>query len=270
MPAEIPLLLAGLVTGSFLNVVIGRLPKGESLLRPGSHCPKCGKSVHWYDNIPLISYLLLSGRCRACREPISWRYPAVELVSAVLWLGMWKWAGGGTPLFGTGVIFLSLLLVAAVSDLETGLIPNGINFFGLGAGLLISGFYPALHTQGKWLPSIFESFWGILAGGGLVYLTGMAGSWIFQRELARLGEEESMGAGDVKLMAMAGAFLGWQEVLLAFFLAPFLALPFALFRLWAKKEEIIPYGPFLALALAVLFLWGDELWRLILFGGFKP
>ena len=242
--------LMGLIVGSFLNVLIERLPRGESIVRPRSHCPKCGKPIAWFDNVPLMSFFILKARCRHCREKISWRYPAVELISGLLWAGSWS-ASGNTPIFWVPVIFLTLLFAVSVTDLETGLIPDTMTFLGMGAGLLAS----LTHSDSP-LESFLQSALGLFAGGGLIYLTGLAGNWIFQRE--------SMGGGDVKLLAMIGSFLGWEKVLLVFFTAPFFALPFALYQRFAKKEEVIPYGPFLSLAGAVQFFCGDFFWKTFL------
>ena len=256
---EIFIFLLGLAVGSFLNVAIHRLPRDESVVKPGSRCPKCEKAIRWYDNLPVLSYVLLGGRCRHCREGISFRYPLVELVSGLLWYVSWR-SSGGTAAFLVPVVFNSLLLVMALADLETGLIPDEASLGGIAAGLLVSFFWPELHGTSTGLLGLAWSVVGLLAGGGLIYLTGVAGNWIFQRELAKLGLDQSMGGGDVKLLAMAGSFLGWEKVLLAFFIAPIASLPFALYQRIAKKEQIIPYGPFLALACAVQFYFGETIW----------
>ena len=257
--------LLGLVVGSFLNVVIQRSPRGESVVRPRSHCPKCAHPIFWHDNVPILSFLLLRGRCRHCQVKISWRYPAVELVSGLLWLGSWQ-GSVESPIFWIRVIFLSLLLVVSVTDLETGLIPDRITFLGMGAGLASSFFYPPLQNLGANLAmlALRQSAVGLVVGGALIAVTGLAGNWIFQRELMRLGLDQSMGGGDVKLLAMAGSFLGWEKVLLVFFMAPLLGLPFALYQRLAKKEGIIPYGPFLSLAAALQFFYGELFWQYFL------
>ena len=247
--------ITGLAVGSFLNVVIHRLPKDESIVRPGSYCPHCRKPVAWFDNIPLLSFLILGGKCRNCRGKISWRYPAVELASALLWLFSWR-AWDGAPMFWIQVFFLTLLLAVSLTDLETGLIPDELSVFGIVAGLGTGFLYPAFHGKMRAVDGLLAGGLGMAAGAGLIYVTGLAGNWIFQRE--------SMGGGDVKLMAAIGSFLGWEKVLLTFFTAPFLALPFAFYRRLVKKEEIIPYGPFLSLAAAVQFFYGEIFWRYFL------
>ncbi|MBI4115553.1 MAG: prepilin peptidase [Candidatus Omnitrophica bacterium] len=231
------------------------MPQGESVVAPSSYCPKCKQKIVWYDNIPLVSFLLLGGRCRACKTRISFRYPVVELASGLIWYA--SWVGHGPSLiFLITVAFLSILLAISLIDLETGLIPDRLSLPGMVLGLILSFFYPMLHQSSIALTGFLKSLIGLLAGGGLIYITGLAGNWIFQRE--------SMGGGDVKLLAMVGSFLGWEKVLLTFFAAPFFALPFALYQRWVKKEEIIPYGPFLSLAAAVQFYYGDILWRYFL------
>ncbi len=258
------LFLGGLIVGSFLNVLIHRLPRDESIVKPRrSFCPACGHGIAWHDNIPVLSFVFLLGRCRYCHQGISWRYPLVELASGGLWVGSWIWSGG-SPLFWIGVIFISLLLVGLVTDFETGLIPDQITLGGALAGLGASFLYPELHETPITFGGLKEGAIGLLAGGGAIYLTGLAGNWIFQRELMKRGLEQSMGGGDVKLLAMIGAFLGWEKALLTFFTAPFLGLPFALYQRFAKKEAVIPYGPFLSVAAGVYFFLGKPIWNFLL------
>ena len=254
--------LAGLGAGSFFNVCIHRLPRGESVVRPRSRCPQCGRTISWFDNIPLLSFLFLKARCRHCRARISWRYPLVELAAGFLWLICFR-VSGLTGSFWIRGFFLSLLLVASVSDFETGILPDSMNFLGIGAGVVLSGMHPGLYLSCRGEASrallgcgLSQSVLGLLLGGGLIYLTGLVGNWIFQRD--------SMGGGDVKLMALIGSFLGWQKVLLVFFTAPFAALPYALYQRWFRHEEVIPYGPFLSLAAAVQFFYGETVWRYFL------
>lgn len=249
---EVYIFVIGLAMGSFLNVCIHRLPKDESLIRPGSHCPRCKQPIAWFDNLPIFSFLILRGRCRHCGERISWRYPVVELASGMLWLLSWQAYEAG-PMFWIQIFFLTLLLVVSLADLETGLIPDEVTVFGLAAGIAASFFYPALHETVGGMKGLLSSVIGLAVGGGIIYLTGLAGNWIFQRE--------SMGGGDIKLLAMIGAFLGWEKVLLTFFTAPVAALPFAIYQRCVNKEEVIPYGPFLALAAAVQFFYGNLVWK---------
>lgn len=257
------LFLTGLAVGSFLNVLIHRLPKDESIVSPGSYCPDCGKPIAWYDNIPILSFIFLGGKCRTCKQRISWRYPFVELASGFLWYSAWRWSGNPF-LFLISLIFVSILLVVTVTDLETGLIPDEMTLGGALIGLGASFFYPGLHQAFSNIAGLLRGAIGLFVGGGLIYLTGLAGNWIFQRELMKRGLDQSMGGGDVKLLAMIGCFLGWEKALLTFFTAPFLGLPFAIYQKVAKKEAIIPYGPFLAIAALVHFFLGNLIWKYFL------
>lgn len=250
--------LLGLMVGSFLNVVIHRLPKEESIVLPPSHCPKCKKAIAWFDNFPVLSFILLGGRCRHCREKISIRYPLIELISGLIWFVSWK-TSGFSPAFVIDLLFLSLLLVAAVTDWETGLIMDEVTFLGMGGGLVASFFYPNLHHVSGGYTALGKSALGLVVGGGLIYGIGVLGNWIFKKE--------SMGGGDVKLLAMIGSFIGWEKVLLTFFTAPVLALPFALYERWVKKEQTIVYGPFLSLAAGVQFFYGHFFLQYFWIGG---
>ena len=252
--ADIFIFMIGLIVGSFLNVCIHRLPRGESVVKPRSHCPKCKQLIRWFDNVPLVSFMVLGGRCRACHTRIAFRYPIVEFVSGLIWVGSWRIYG--FPFFWVPVAFLSLLWVMGLTDWETGLIPDKVSLSGLGLGIVASFFYPNLHQATSGLMAVGKSLLGALVGAALLYMTALIGNWIFQRE--------SMGGGDVKLLAMVGSFLGWEKVLFTFFTAPLLALPFALYQRWVKREEIIPYGPFLSAAAAVQFFYGHLFWRYFL------
>ncbi len=249
------LFLFGLTVGSFLNVCIHRLPKEKSVVWPGSSCPKCKQKIVWYDNIPLVSFFILGAKCRHCKSTISWRYPIVELTSGVIWVFCWN-LFGATAMLPISLLFLSLLLVITVTDLETGLIPDEVTFSGLGAGILISIFYPALQSSAVWWSGALNSILGALMGGALIYITGVVGKLVFRKD--------AMGDGDVKLMAMIGCFLGWEKIILVFFTAPFLALPLALFSKYVQKKEIIPYGPFLAGAAAIHIFLGNIIWQSLL------
>jgi leader peptidase (prepilin peptidase)/N-methyltransferase len=211
----------------------------------------CGENIAWYDNIPVLSFLVLGGKCRYCKAPISSRYLFIEVVSGVLWVALWL-VYGLSPLFAVSVLLTSFLLVMTVTDLETGLIMDSVTYPGMIAGLLTSLVYPALHGAAGMWEGLLRSAVGLLLGAALTYGIGLIGKWVFKKE--------AMGLGDVKLMAMIGSFLGWQKIILVFFAAPFFALPFALFTKFVKKEETIPYGPFLALAGAVMFFIGNKVW----------
>ncbi len=249
--------LFGAVVGSFLNVCIYRLPRRLSVVSPPSHCPKCQAPVAWFDNLPLVSFLTLRGKCRKCRAPIPFRYFLVELTSALLWLVLWI-AYGPSWLFAVSILFFSLLFIAIITDLETGLIPDKLNVFGMASGLALGAFFPGAFAETLWFRGLIASGLGLLVGGGILLATGVIGTWAFKKD--------SMGGGDVKLLAMIGSFLGWKSVILVFFTAPFLALPVALYSRFLKKEETIPYGPFLAFAAIFHFFYGRLVWNFLVLG----
>lgn len=230
----------GSFVGSFLNVCIWRLPREQSLVRPRSRCPHCSHPIAWYDNIPLLSYILLGARCRHCRKPIHWRYPAVETLGGLAAVAVLSRFGPGPQ----GLIYLAFvwaLIVASAVDFEHQVIPDEISLGGLVLGLVLSPLIPQLHGTDRWLIALRESVIGAVVGGSLLYVTGWLGTVIFRKE--------AMGGGDIKLLAMAGSLLGWKLVTLTFFLAPVLAvIPGVAVLLW-KRSHVIPYGPFLSLAL---------------------
>jgi leader peptidase (prepilin peptidase)/N-methyltransferase len=248
--ALVPVVTFGLVIGSFLNVVIARVPERRSLWMPGSTCPGCGNAIAWHDNIPLVSFLVLQGRCRACAAPIPWRYPLVEATTAALFVVAWLVFGGDLRQFAMAVVFLAALVAITVIDLRHQVIPDVITLPGIGVGLVAS----VAADRVSWLQSAV----GILVGGGLFVLVIV---------LSRGG----MGGGDLKLGAMLGAFLGWQALLVGLFVAVMLgglsAVALLASRRLARKDAI-PFGPFLALGGAVALFWGDAIlaWYL---GGFE-
>ncbi|MDE2179589.1 MAG: prepilin peptidase, partial [candidate division NC10 bacterium] len=238
------LALVGIAVGSFLNVCIHRLPKDESVAQPASHCPICGAPIRWYDNLPLVSFLLLRGRCRACGGRIAWRYPVVELLTGALFLlTVWRFGFGIRPVFL--LIFIASLIVVTWIDLDHEIIPHAITLPGIILGLVAS-----LITRD---PSPADAATGALVGAGLVYLVAVYAEVAFQRE--------SMGGGDVNLLAMIGAFLGWRLMLFAFFSAvasgAVLSLGLIAARVLSRKDRI-PFGPFLALGAIVALFVGDE------------
>jgi len=243
----------GLIVGSFLNVCIHRLPKGESVIRPGSRCTACGRSIRWYDNIPVISFLLLGGRCRGCGGRISWRYPAVEaLTGALFLLAMLRFGLGVRTIFL--LAFLCGLVVVTFIDLDHQIIPHAVTLPGILLGLIAS-----LITRD---PSPRDAAAGALVGAGLVYLVAAYAEVAFQRE--------SMGGGDINLLAMIGAFLGWRQVFLSFFLAVAAGACLSLLLIATgvlSRKDRIPFGPFLALGAIVALFGGDDLidwyWQLL-------
>ncbi len=269
---EIFVSVFGAIVGSFLNVCIHRMPNideaGYSLIRPSSHCPHCKKNILWYDNIPILGFIFLRGRCRFCQEKISIRYPIVELLTALIFLVIFRrfdlsWDSLIYNVFACG------LVIATFIDIKWRIIPDELSVGGTVVGLLIAlsrsfNFSPfAFHY-----PVILDSLIGAIVGGGLIYGSGIMGNLIFFKLMKKEsieGETESMGGGDVKLMAAIGSFLGWKLVVLTFFVAPFLGAAFGIYILTCKKSHLIPYGPFLSLAAFISLFYGDAIIRFWIF-----
>ncbi len=244
--------ILGSIIGSFLNVCIYRMPREESIVFPPSHCPSCKKNVLWYDNIPIISYLALSGKCRFCKAKISYRYPLVEALTALLLAALFL-RFGMTPKFPAYSIMTCGLIVATFVDFRIQEIPDEISIGGIAAGLLLAFAFPAILGAAARGHAILNSLAGAVAGGGSIYLLGVFGKFAFKKE--------AMGGGDVKLMAMIGSFLGLKLVLLTFFMAPFLgAVPGIILKI-RKGAETIPYGPFLSMAALIAVFFGERIIR---------
>jgi leader peptidase (prepilin peptidase)/N-methyltransferase len=235
----------GAVIGSFLNVCIHRLPRNESIVYPASHCPRCGAPIKWYDNIPIVSYVVLRGRCRRCRDGISVRYPLVELASAAFcFLLVYRY--GPTVSAGVYYAFACALIVVTFVDLDYYIIPNVITYCGIPLGLAASFVIPEVTVR--------DAFIGAALGGGLLFTVALLFEWIRKKE--------GMGFGDVKLLAMIGAFLGWKGVILTVVVSSFVGavVGYAALKLSKKGlEHPIPYGPFLALG-GLLYLFGGSGW----------
>lgn len=362
---EVLIFVLGAIIGSFLNVCIVRLPADQSVVTPRSHCRHCKKTIPWYDNIPLLSYLLLVGRCRFCREKISPRYWLVELLTGVSFVLFYRYFGLKPVLFPY-LVMLSCFIVATFVDFKHRIIPDEISIGGMVLGLIFSFFVPSLHgvvattaqasSFGKsagelllslgvligvgsivyavsfalslffpkkmrdesdvllWcltavyfvtkfylrktlpvspadasgafvvLTAVFNpdllsrlgvipfggtaqflaplssfgySFFGLIVGGGTIYLMGILGDVLFRKE--------SMGGGDVKLMALVGAFLGAKLAVLTFFIAPFFGAVYGIIEKIRTKDTAIAYGPFLALAALISLFWGDEIIKFIVY-----
>ena len=234
-------LLVGLAFGSFLNVCIVRLPHDGSLLRPPSSCPHCRARIAWRDNIPVLSWLLLRGRCRHCGGPISAQYPLIELLVGVLWAGA-AFAWGPTLHALAGAVFGTILLGIAITDARHMLIPDEFTWGGLVLGLAF-----ALGGGG---PALVEALLGAAAGFALLYAIAVIGEWVFK--------EEAMGGGDIKMMAMVGAFVGWPGVLLTVFLGALLGT-LIFVPLTLRKKRLVPFGVFLAVGAAAAFVAGDAI-----------
>jgi leader peptidase (prepilin peptidase)/N-methyltransferase len=244
---EVSCLMAGLLLGSFLNVVILRLPRGLSIVSPPSHCPRCKARIAPRDNVPVLSYVLLRGRCRHCRKRIPWRYPVVEL-SAGLLLWLLARSAESPALLVPHAAFLLALLVVAWIDFDTRTIPDVITIPGVALGLALSLFLP---------PGPGPALLGAAAGGASLWLVGAA----YERATGVPG----MGGGDVKLAAMMGAFLGVGGVFGTIFLASLAGSLFGAFliaRGQGDRRTAIPFGTFLAPSAMVLLLYGEPLWSL--------
>ena len=236
MPIVIALFL-GAAVGSFLNVCILRVPKNESVVTPGSHCLSCREKIEWFDNIPVFSFIFLKGRCRHCLEAISWQYPLVEVASAALFVEFYRFFGFSPK----GVFYLILtlsLFVVSFIDFRHRIIPDKITLPGVALGLLASTAFPSLQGDSVWWVGFLKSVLGILSGGGILYLVGSVAE--------RLLKKEAMGGGDVKLLAMIGAFTGLPGVLWTLFTSSVLGSLVGGYLKWKKGEELIPYGPYLA------------------------
>lgn len=245
--------LFGLTIGSFLNVCSLRWPVDESVVAPGSHCPSCEQPVRWYDNIPVLSWLLLRGRCRWCSESISIQYPLAEVATALMWAGVFA-AHGVSWEAARGAVFLTILFGIAMSDARFYIIPDqfsiGGTALGVGASLLPGGIALGASTLGA------------ATGFGVLWLVGLGGTWVIRRitpgRLEEAGVDQAMGGGDIKMMAMVGAFLGVWGVVLTLFIGSLMALvvfgPIA-----TLSKRLIPLGVFLAAAAAVSYAWGDAM-----------
>ena len=233
----------GASIGSFLNVCIYRLPEGESVVAPRSRCPECGMQIGWRDNFPVLSYLLLRGRCRGCGVRISPQYPLVELATALIWLAA-AVRYGATWQALTVAVFFTLLLGIAMTDARTYVIPDEFTIGGTILGVLLS-----IAPGGV---TITQSLLGAAVGFGLLYLAGLLGEWWLRKP--------AMGGGDIKMMAMVGAFLGPIGAVLAIFLGALVGsivfLPITL-----KTRKLVPFGIFLAVGAAVAEGWGDLIVR---------
>lgn len=231
----------GLLFSSFANVLVYRIPRGESIVWPGSRCPHCANSLAWFDNVPLLSWLLLGGRCRYCHESISGRYPLLELLMAVSWTYL-AWYIGPQWLLAEALALFFLLWVLSFIDLETGLLPDALTYPGMILGLMFA--VPTGHAA--------DSLLGLCAGYGVFWLVG--------RVFLMLTGKEGMGHGDYKLLAMLGAFMGWQALPFIVFVSSFVgAIAGSIILLLSRRglRAEIPFGPYLALAGMIWFLWHE-------------
>lgn len=263
--------LFGAVVGSFLNVVIHRVPNRQSIVFPNSSCPKCGNAIKAYDNIPILSWLILGGNCRNCKEKISFRYPAVELLHALLWLLVF-WQIGFAPFLPVALFFTSAILALMFIDAEHMILPDLITYpliilafsVRLIYPIVFSGFsfsdmefYPltAMSGQPEWLVSVVGAVLGALAGGGSLWLIGEI--W------KRLRGVDAMGLGDVKMMLGVGALLGWRQTILSIFLAAFAGALIGIVLIAKDRDKglqaQIPFGIFLGIGSIAALLFGERM-----------
>ena len=245
----------GACVGSFLNVCIYRIPREESVIHPRSHCPHCGRMIAWYDNIPLLSWLLLRARCHQCGEPIIARYFLVELLTAVLFLVVWLLYGYSvkTPAYWLGI---AGLILGTFVDFEHMIIPDRVTLGGMVIGLVLSALFPALHGVTGWWAGLSAATLGVALGSGVLWLVAVLGKMVFRKD--------AMGFGDVKLLGAVGAFLGWQAVLFTIVVSSFAGSLVGLTLIAMKRKERfshIPFGPYLALAAVVWVLGGAGWWQ---------
>jgi leader peptidase (prepilin peptidase) / N-methyltransferase len=234
----------GAVVGSFLNVCIYRLPRGASIVWPASACPHCARELEWYENIPLVSFSVLGGRCRTCRAPIGLRYPIVEAITAAMFVLAWREYGPGALLLSRLVLGCALVVLFAI-DLEHHLLPNVITLPGIVVGFALSFF-----VEPGWLASLI----GIVVGGGLLFLVAEA--------YFRIRGEEGLGMGDVKMLAMIGAFVGWKLAIVALMLASLAGSLVGVALIVSRRggmKYALPFGTFLAVGAAAAATVGPAL-----------
>ena len=258
--------LFGLIIGSFLNVCIVRIPSGKSIVLPASACPKCGLAIRPYDNIPVVSYLLLRGKCRGCKTKISWMYPLVELLTGLLFLGCFY-------VFGISVetakwaAFSAIMVVLVFTDLRERILPDVVNFTGLAIGLIFSLFTKPTDGTALWIAnhlfdypppapviSLVDAILGAAVGGGLL--------WLVSEAYFKLRGREGMGLGDVKMMLMAGAFLGAKRTLLTILAGSLLGSVLGVAIILARRKDAdyeLPFGTFLGAAALLVVFFGTPL-----------
>jgi len=237
--------ILGLIVGSFSNVCIYRIPRNESIIYPASHCPKCCSKIKPVDNIPLLSYILLKGRCRNCKSKISIQYPIVEFLTGLTYLIIYLIYGLSIQSL-IYIILSSALIIIAFIDLNEQIVPDVISLPGIIIGLILSFFVPYITYANSSL--------GVVVGGGIILIIGLAGSALFKKE--------AMGGGDVKLAAMIGAFLGWRYIIISLFLGFFLGALAGIVLILSKiksREDVVPFGPFIVLGSFITLLWGEKI-----------
>ena len=261
----------GLLIGSFLNVCILRIPREESIVLPASHCPACNAKIQPYDNIPVVSWLILGGRCRKCKAPISWQYPIVELLTGLLFLlcylrfvrNVEDWTQ--VVLVAKWCVFAAILVVLTITDIRERILPDKVNFLGLGIGLALSFFLAPMDGTAAWISrrlfdvpppeaalAVGDALLGAALASGLL--------WLVAEGYFRLRGREGMGLGDVKMMLMAGAFLGVQRGLLTILVGSLLGsvIGAAVIAIAKKDSDFeLPFGTFLGAAAMLVVFFGS-------------
>ena len=278
-PFGVFLFLLGLCVGSFLNVCIHRLPAGKSLVWPPSHCTTCLAPIAWYDNVPVLSYIVLVGHCRKCGASFSARYMVVELLTGLLFAGYWlayfplglREEAAHVGVYVVHMVLVGALVVSGAIDFERKEIYPSVTNFALGVGLIGAAVWPQVQVIGTFssphaLPdwtgyeradAVLLALVGAAVGAGLIFVTRVFGTLLFRRE--------AMGTGDIYLMAAIGGILGWQASVLVFLVAPFFGLGYGIWHLLRKDDHEVPYGPFLGLAAGTVMLTQDYI-----FNYFRP
>ncbi len=246
----------GACVGSFLNVCIHRIPHGESVVHPRSHCPRCNYMIPWFRNIPLVSWVSLGGKCANCKAPISPRYFLVELLTALLFLAVWNQHGTSiiTPIYW---LVISGLVMGTFIDLEHMILPDRVTIGGMILGPILSAAFPILQGRDTALDGLIASAIGLAAGWGTLYAVSVFGRLAFKKE--------AMGFGDVKLMGAIGAFFGWPAVYFTIMVSAFVGTLVGVVLIIRKSREWqsrIPYGPYLALAVLLWMLGGHTWWQM--------
>ncbi len=260
----------GALVGSFLNVVILRLPQGRTVTRGRSHCPKCNATIAWYDNVPVVSWLVLRGKCRKCGTSISVRYAMVETLAAVAtgYLayrvlivdgvraeGLESFWYPTAMVFAVQVTFVYALIAATFIDLDHTIIPDEITKPGMVLGVAAGIAVPQLHQTTSSLEGGGLALLGLLAGAGFIWAVRIGGRFVFRKE--------AMGFGDVKYMGLIGSILGWEGVVMTFFLACVIGSVIGIFVLVVKKSRYIPFAPFLSAGAAIMLFFSDEVWTFL-------
>ena len=257
MRVTIVIFIIGAIVGSFLNVCIYRLQRSQSIVTPGSHCPNCKHPIPWHDNIPVVSYLFLTGKCRFCKKTISPRYLLVEILTGALFLALF-FAFGATPKFFTNLVFAAALVVVTFIDFDTQTIPDHITFPGIAVGLIAALAFPSVMGEASRMAAFLDSIAGAALGAGMIYCVAALGKMAFKKD--------AMGEGDIFLMAMIGAFLGWKLVIVAFFIAPIFGAVAGIIMRMKTGEELMPYGPYLSLGAVVALFFGNRILEYIFYG----